>query len=63
MNKEFKGYHPLLKLLKEYILYLQFERRLSINTSNSYYRDLKRYVDFLFNNCNAKKPNKIPMTG
>ena len=59
MNKNIETHHSLLQIVKKYIIYLQFERRLSINTSNSYYRDLKKYVDFLFNNCNIKNPNKI----
>ena len=62
MNKNIKKHHPLLQIVKKYILYLQFERRLSINTSNSYYTDLKKYVDLLFNHCNVRKPNKIYKT-
>ena len=62
MNKQLAEYNPLLNIVKKYILYLQFERRLSLNTTHSYYSDLEKYVDFLFNNCNIKKPNKIYKT-
>ena len=33
--------------IKLYLAYLQFERRLSSNTINSYWLDLKRYADYL----------------
>jgi len=63
MNKDIKKeHHPLLQVVKKYILYLQFERRLSINTTTSYYNDLKKYSDFLFDNFNIKKPEKIYKT-
>jgi len=59
MNKVLKESHPLIHLVKKYILYLQFERRLSINTTTSYYNDLEKYVNFLFNNYNLTKPKQI----
>ena len=63
MNKDIKNeYHPLLQVVKKYIIYLQFERRLSINTTGSYYNDLKKYSDFLFDKFNIKKPEKIYKT-
>ena len=54
MNKNIRENHPLLQVVKKYIIYLQFERRVSVNTSNSYYNDLKRYADFLFDNYQIK---------
>ena len=54
-----KKNHSLLQIVKKYILHLQFERRLSINTSTSYYNDLKKYVDFLFENFKIKVPKRI----
>ena len=63
MNKDdINSFHPLLQIVKKYILYLQFERRLSVNTSNSYYNDLKKYSDFLFESFRIKKPEKIYKT-
>ena len=52
-------YNPLLNIVKKYILHLQFERRLSINTTNSYYYDLEKYVEYLFSKHNITKINKI----
>ena len=62
MNKKTKKYNILLNIAKKYILYLQFERRLSINTTNAYYHDIEKYVIFLFDNYNITSPNKIYKT-
>ena len=62
MNEEFKNHHPLIDILKKYILHLQFERRLSINTTNSYYYDLEKYVNYLFSQHNIINPKKIYKT-
>ena len=59
MNEENKKHNPLLDIVKKYILHLQFERRLSVNTTNSYYYDLERYVDYLFFNHNIFICKKI----
>ena len=52
-------YNPLLNIVKKYILHLQFERRLSVNTTNSYYYDLEKYVQYLFSKHSIIKTNKI----
>ena len=53
--------HPILKLVRTYLIHLQFERRLSKNTIQSYWLDLKRYTDFLYENNNLKKPENISL--
>ena len=45
-NKE-KTFNLLLNEVKKYLAYLQFERNMSINTTESYYLDLKYYVEYL----------------
>ena len=62
MSKNTINYNPLLDIVKKYILHLQFERRLSINTTNSYYYDLEKYVNYLFSNHNISSPKKIYKT-
>ena len=37
----------LLNEVKKYLSYLQFERKLSINTINSYWLDLKSYMIYI----------------
>ena len=59
MIKNPAKYNPLLNIVRKYILHLQFERRLSINTTNAYYSDLEKYACFLFNYFNVKNPKKI----
>ena len=52
----------MLNIVKKYILHLQYERRLSVNTTNSYYYDLEKYVDYLFFTYKISKTNKIYKT-
>ena len=59
MNSISKIHNPLRDLVKKYILHLQFERRLSVNTTSSYYYDLEKYVDYLFFNHDISNCKKI----
>ena len=45
--------------LNNYLLHLQFERRLSTNTILSYKNDLKKYINFISINLNLKNINMI----
>ena len=42
--------NPLTNTLKNYLIHLEFERRLSGNTLSAYAHDLKKYIDFLYKN-------------
>tara|TARA_B110000438_G_C15797824_1_gene643657 strand:+ start:873 stop:1799 length:927 start_codon:yes stop_codon:yes gene_type:complete len=53
--------HPLRRLVREYLVYLQFERRLSANTIDAYWLDLGKYSDFLYNVNMLKSPEKITL--
>jgi integrase/recombinase XerD len=53
--------HPLKRLVREYLVYLQFERRLSANTIDAYWLDLVKYSDFLFENNKLTSPKKITL--
>ncbi len=53
--------HPLKRLVREYLVYLQFERRLSANTIDAYWLDLVKYSDFLFENNKLTSPQKITL--
>ncbi|MAV58824.1 MAG: site-specific tyrosine recombinase XerD [Candidatus Marinimicrobia bacterium] len=44
---------------KKYLIHLQFERRLSKNTIESYWSDLKRYINYLKDIFNINNPKKI----
>lgn len=44
---------------KQYLLHLQFERRLARNTLEAYWRDLQRYTDYLFIEKQISEPCKI----
>ena len=44
---------------KKYLIHLQFERRLSKNTIESYWSDLKRYINYLNDIFNINNPKKI----
>ena len=39
--------NQLIKKVKEYLVYLQFERRLAANTTDSYWIDLSKYAEYL----------------
>ena len=54
MNK-----NEILNELKKYLSYLQFERKLSVNTINSYWLDLKFYVSYMIDEFNIKSYNDI----
>ena len=41
--------NPLWELAMEYLSHLQFERRLSNNTLYAYNYDLKKYINFMYN--------------
>ena len=41
--------NPLWELATEYLFHLQFERRLANNTLYAYNHDLKKYVNFMYN--------------
>ena len=47
------------QIIKRYLLFLQLEKRLEINTINSYWYDLKKYVDFMMIHLNRNSLNKI----
>ncbi|MAV93571.1 MAG: tyrosine recombinase [Candidatus Marinimicrobia bacterium] len=47
-----KNYNFLLNEVKKYLAYLQFERNMSTNTTESYYLDLKDFIDYIFFNQN-----------
>ena len=49
-----KNYNILLNEVKKYLAYLQFERNMSINTTESYYLDLKDFIDYIFFNKKIK---------
>ena len=54
--------HPLKRLVREYLVYLQFERRLSPNTLNSYWLDLDKYTSYLYYKNKLTSPEKINLT-
>ncbi|MBC8214765.1 MAG: site-specific tyrosine recombinase XerD [Candidatus Marinimicrobia bacterium] len=47
---------------KEFLLHLQFERRLSNNTVQAYWNDLRRYTDFLNDECKIEDPKNIMLS-
>jgi len=53
--------HPLKRLVREYLVYLQFERRLSTNTIEAYWQDLVKYSDYLFKTNNLTTSKKITL--
>ena len=42
-----KIFNSLLNEVKKYLAHLQFERNMSINTTESYYLDLKYYIEYI----------------
>ena len=54
--------HPLKQLVREYLVYLQFERRLSPNTIDAYWLDLVKYSDYLYENNQITSPEKITLS-
>jgi integrase/recombinase XerD len=59
MGNKIKANTKIYSFIKKYLVYLQFERRLSLNTVNSYSYDLIKYADFLTDKYNLKVPNRI----
>jgi len=55
MNKNSK----LLNETKQFLAYLQYERKLSINTVNSYWHDLKSFIEYIEHNSNINSLDKI----
>ena len=53
--------HPLKRLVREYLVYLQFERRLSSNTIDAYWLDLGKYSDYLYDTNKLTSPQKITL--
>ena len=50
--------NTLTQIAKRYLLYLQLERRLEVNTLNARWYDLEKYLSFLFKN-NIKSFNDV----
>ena len=61
MNSSEINNHPLKHLVREYLVYLQFERRLSSNTIDAYWSDLVKYSDYLYTNNQIISPEKITL--
>ena len=54
-----KVFNSILNEVKKYLAYLQFERNMSINTTESYYLDLKYYIEYLVFDKNIKSIGNI----
>ena len=54
--------HPLKRLVREFLVFLQFERRLSANTIDAYWLDLGKYSDYLYENNKLTSPQKITLS-
>ena len=52
-KKTFKRNTILFNEIKKYLAYLQFERKLSVNTINAYWLDIKSYIDYTVNKYNV----------
>ena len=48
----------MLNEVKKYLAFLQFEKKLSRNTVESYWLDLKHYTEYLINESKLKKFKK-----
>jgi site-specific recombinase XerD len=59
MKKNKNNDNLLDQYAKKYLLFLQFEKKLSKNTIEAYWSDLKRYINYLNDIFNIKLPNKI----
>lgn len=49
----------LFQFIKKYLVHIQFEKRLSKNTLESYWFDLKRYGDYMTNTYKIRSPKRI----
>ncbi len=54
-----KNNSTLYNEIKLYLAYLQFERKLSVNTINAYWLDIKSYIDYIVNKYNINTFNQI----
>jgi len=54
-----KVFNSILNEVKKYLAFLQFERNMSINTTESYYLDLKYYIEYLVFDKNIKSIGNI----
>ena len=62
MSSNKKIFNSLLNEVKKYLAHLQFERNMSINTTESYYHDLKYYIEFLVFEKDIILLNKVSST-
>lgn len=53
--------NPLHQYARQYLLHLQFERRLATNTVNAYWQDLRRYTDYMNSAFKIKNPKLISL--
>ena len=53
--------NPLHQYAKQYLLHLQFERRLAMNTVNAYWQDLRRYTDYMNSSFKISDPKFISL--
>ncbi|NOZ07311.1 MAG: site-specific tyrosine recombinase XerD [FCB group bacterium] len=53
--------NPLLRSARHFLLHLQFERRLSRNTIEAYWNDLRRYTNYLNEAFNISRPQDIKL--
>ena len=59
MKKNKNNDNLLDQYAKKYLLFLQFEKKLSKNTIEAYWGDLKRYINYLNDIFDIRLPNKI----
>ncbi len=53
--------NPLYRSARHFLLHLQFERRLSRNTIEAYWSDLRRYTDYLNDAFSISRPQEIKL--
>ena len=51
----------IYSLIKKYLVHLQFERRLSLNTVNAYSFDLVKYANYLTSTYNLSSPKQVKL--
>ena len=51
--------NQLLNQVKIYLAYLQYEKKLSVNTVNSYWHDLRMFIDYIVSKYPIKNFNNI----
>ena len=62
MKINLKNNTKIFNSIKNYLVHLQFARRLSINTVKAYSFDLIKYAEFLSSKYNLKKPEQIQLS-